>query len=467
MSSHWLSRSFILLAMVLSTASLWGQGGDPAAGKTIFKNYCGACHNKDMKTDMTGPALGQAEEHWAEYPREDLYVWIRNSQALISAGHPRAVELWEKWKPVQMSPFPNLTDEDIENVLAYIHQEYTKEPVTAGGPGDGVPVEKADYGWLYWVIFVVLAVVAMVLSRLIAQFRYLNELKAGNVDAQKPAFGQMFRSKAFLTFLTFFVLAWLSFTVVNRAINLGRQQGYQPEQPIKFSHKTHAGLHKIDCKFCHDGARRSKHSVIPSANTCMNCHRAIKVGSTYGTAELTKIFASIGYDPTTDSYIENYDQLSNEEIEKIYTKWMRDQYMVAHGDFDALGETAVKRQWEDVVAALTHGEEDAKIQGPIEWVRVHNLPDHVYYNHSQHVEVGGLECQTCHGPVEEMDVLRQYAPLSMGWCVNCHRQTEVKAFKDNPYYQSYHRLHEELKAGKRSKVTVEDIGGTECQKCHY
>ncbi len=467
MSSHWLSRSFILLAMVLSTASLWGQGGDPAAGKTIFKNYCGACHNKDMKTDMTGPALGQAEEHWAEYPREDLYAWIHNSQALIAAGHPRAVELWEKWKPVQMSSFPNLTDEDIENVLAYIHQEYTKEPVTAGGPGDGVPVEKADYSWLYWVIFVVLAVVAMVLSRLIAQFRYLNELKAGNVDAQKPAFGQMFRSKAFLTFLTFFVLAWLSFTVVNRAINLGRQQGYQPEQPIKFSHKTHAGLHKIDCKFCHDGARRSKHSVIPSANTCMNCHRAIKVGSTYGTAELTKIFASIGYDPTTDSYIENYDQLSNEEIEKIYTKWMRDQYMVAHGDFDALGETAVKRQWEDVVAALTHGEEDAKIQGPIEWVRVHNLPDHVYYNHSQHVEVGGLECQTCHGPVEEMDVLRQYAPLSMGWCVNCHRQTEVKAFKDNPYYQSYHRLHEELKAGKRSKVTVEDIGGTECQKCHY
>ncbi len=466
MSSHWLSKSLVLLFLVFASTQIWAQGGDPAAGKTVFKNYCGACHNKDMKTDMTGPALGGVEERWADYPREDLYEWIRNSQGLIASGHPRAVELWEKYKPIQMSAFPNLTDEDIENVLAYIDQEYNKAPATAAAPGGGAVTEKADYGWLYWTIFVVLLVVALALSRLIAQMKYVAELKAGNADAQKPSFGQMFRSKAFLTFLTFFVLAWLSFTVVNRAINLGRQQGYQPEQPIKFSHATHAGLHKIDCKFCHDGARRSKHSVIPSANTCMNCHRAIKVGSTYGTAELTKIFASIGYDPSTDSYIENYDQLSQEEIEKIYTKWMRDQYMVANGGFDAVGESTVKHQWEDIVSSLTNDTKD-KVQGPIEWVRVHNLPDHVYYNHSQHVTVGKLECQTCHGPIEEMEVVRQYAPLSMGWCVNCHRQTEVAAFKDNPYYQSYHRLHEELASGKRSKVTVEDIGGTECQKCHY
>ncbi len=467
MSSHWLSRSLVLLFMIFASAGLWAQGGDAAAGKLVYKNYCGACHHKDMKTDMTGPALGGVEERWADYPREDLYEWIRNSQGMIASGHPLAVELWEKWKPVQMSAFPNLTDEDIENVLAYIEEEYTRQPVVAQGPAGKVGGEaKADYSWLYWVIFVVLAVVAVVLSRLIARMKYLAELKAGNADAQMPAFGQMFRSKAFLTFFSFFVLAWLSFTVINRSINLGRQQGYQPEQPIKFSHATHAGLHKIDCKFCHDGARRSKHSVIPSANTCMSCHRAIKVGSTYGTAELTKIFASIGYDPSTDTYIENYDQLSQEEVEKIYTKWMRDQYMVANGSFDAVGETTVKQQWADIVASLTNETKD-KVQGPIEWVRVHNLPDHVYYNHAQHVAVGGLECQTCHGPIEEMEVVRQYSPLSMGWCVNCHRETEVAAFKDNPYYQSYHRLHEELASGKRSKVTVEDIGGTECQKCHY
>ncbi|MEO1256169.1 MAG: cytochrome c class I, partial [Bacteroidota bacterium] len=96
----------------------------------------------------------------------------------------------------------------------------------------------------------------------------------------------------------------------------------------------------------------------------------------------------------------------------------------------------------------------------------HNMPDHVYFNHAQHVTVGKQECQTCHGPVEEMEVVYQYSPLSMGWCINCHRQTEVQ-FTNNDYYQSYEKYHEELKSGDRDKVTVEDVGGLGCQKCHY
>ena len=102
----------------------------------------------------------------------------------------------------------------------------------------------------------------------------------------------------------------------------------------------------------------------------------------------------------------------------------------------------------------------------IEWVKIHNLPDHVYFNHSQHVKVGGVKCQTCHGKVEEYEVMKQFAPLSMGWCINCHRQTEVK-FAENKYYSVFQKYQDELKKGTKSKVTVEDIGGTECQKCHY
>jgi hypothetical protein len=150
----------------------------------------------------------------------------------------------------------------------------------------------------------------------------------------------------------------------------------------------------------------------------MNCHKAIDKyddgplwNGADGTAEINKIYKKIGWD-------------------------------------------AEKRRFD----------QDAKTEN-IEWVRIHNLPDHVYFNHAQHVTAGKVECQTCHGPVEEMDVLKQHAPLSMGWCVNCHRETEIQF--DNEYYEHYEQIHEELSSGERKSVTVSDIGGTECQKCHY
>jgi hypothetical protein len=207
--------------------------------------------------------------------------------------------------------------------------------------------------------------------------------------------------------------------------------------------------------------------VIPAANTCMNCHKAIKNGSQYGTAELTKIYASVGYDPSTDKYIDNYDQLERSEIETIYKKWIADQYVQATGGMDDEGENQIEEQWKGIVSALTSEDlDDDKIAGPINWVRIHNLPDHAYFNHAQHVSVGKVACQTCHGPVQEMEKVYQWSPLSMGWCINCHRQTEVQ-FAGNEYYQAYENYHEEIQAGTRDKVTVEDIGGLECQKCHY
>ena len=103
---------------------------------------------------------------------------------------------------------------------------------------------------------------------------------------------------------------------------------------------------------------------------------------------------------------------------------------------------------------------------PIVWNRVYNLPDHVFFSHAQHVKVGQLECAECHGAVEEMHIIRQFNDLSMGWCVNCHRDTEVQ-FIDNAFYEKYEKLHRELSEGKRDRVSVEDIGGIECMKCHY
>ena len=438
-------------------------------GKKLFKNNCAQCHAKNMKSKATGPALGGVQERWADYPTSDLYSWVRNSQALVGTGHPRAVEIYNEYNKSVMQPFPNLTDENIDAILLYING------VTAGTYppkviGDNGPTEAsaaaATPTWLYYALFGFLALLAMILARIISNLNVIAAAKEGSTYAQKTLW-QTLTSRGVITFALFAAVILGGYTTVNNAINLGRQQGYAPEQPIKFSHETHAGLNKIDCQYCHDGARRSKHAVIPAANTCMNCHRAITVGSEHGTAELTKIYASIGYNPSDNTYIENYENLSQEELKVIYSKWIGDTYIAEKGleELDREGKKLVDAQWNGIVSSLTN-EVKKTVQGPIEWIRIHNLPDHVYFNHAQHVAIGKLECQQCHGAVEEMETMAQHAPLSMGWCINCHRQTEVK-FQGNEYYESYKKYHDELASGDKDKVTVEDIGGLECQKCHY
>ena len=463
-----ISRALIVSLLALFALPSFSQEADIEAGKTLFKNNCASCHNKNMKDDLTGPALGGVEERWADYPREDLYSWIRNSQALINSGHPKANEVWNQWKPALMNNFLNLSDADIDNLLAYIQCTYDGS-CAPGGSVDlvqAVEPEPADNTNLFIILAIILAILAVVLARIVSNLNYMIKTRDGE-KVERKTLVQLLTSPGVIGFLIFAVVVIGGYYTVNNAIMLGRQQGYQPEQPIKFSHVTHAGIHQIDCQYCHDGARRSKHSVIPAANTCMNCHKAIEKGSQYGTAELTKIFASIGYDPSTDSYVPDYDQMSDADIERLYKGWISSEYIKDNPDKAGRAEEVATDQWKAIKAALTDPKfGDNKIQGPIEWTRIHNLPDHVYFNHAQHVSVGKLECQTCHGPVEEMEVVQQYAPLSMGWCVNCHRQTEVQ-FADNEYYKTYARYHEELANGTRDKVTVEEIGGLECQKCHY
>lgn len=192
---------------------------------------------------------------------------------------------------------------------------------------------------------------------------------------------------------------------------VGVQQGYAPEQPILFSHKIHAGTHKIDCQYCHSTASFTKNASIPSANTCMNCHVGVQKRDAAGNVspEIQKIYDAVGFDAATSSYITGYEQK------------------------------------------------------PIKWVRIHNLPDLSYFNHSQHVAVGKVECQTCHGPVEEMDKVFQFATLQMGWCVNCHREKSVDV-ANNDYYED---LHSTMKSEGRHYISVAENGGLECGKCHY
>ncbi len=383
-------------------------------GKALFKENCATCHNKNMVADMTGPALGGIQERWED--ESDLYAWIRNSGAFLATGDAYANALYNEWNKAAMTAFPNLTDEEIAEILLYVDNVYTGEgkyappAATTGVPTIGSDVEKENNPWPYYLLIGALVILSLVLARIISNLNYINQVKSGNAPDERKTVWQAITNKSLVGFVVFLLVLIGGFYTVNNAIDLGRQQGYAPTQPINFSHKLHAGTHKIDCQYCHDGARRSKSAVIPAINTCMNCHKAVEGETETAKNEIDKIYKAAGWDPA----------------QKKYT-----------------GEGQ-----------------------PVEWIRIHNLPDHVYFNHSQHVVAGGVECQTCHGAVEEMAKVEQFSPLSMGWCVNCHRQTEVK-FAENDYYKAYDKYHEDLKKGDMEKVTVEDIGGLECQKCHY
>lgn len=462
----------LLFLTIILFLSFFNASADPVIdlGKELFKTNCAQCHNRNMKDNLTGPALGGVRDRWES--EELLYAWIRNSQAVIASGNEYAVNIYNEFNKSPMNAFPSLSDEDIAAILAYVDCMDAGDPacVPKKAPGDDVAAgtgEPTDNTFLFITLFIILALLALVLARIISNLNHMAEVKEGNIHAERKRLLDILTGKGVIGFVLFVLIVLGGYTTINNAIDLGRQQGYAPEQPIKFSHEVHAGLHKIDCQYCHDGARRSKQSIIPATNTCMNCHVAIKKGSNYGTAEISKIFASVGFNPKSGQYIENYDAMTEEDIEKIFKEWITDNYLSDKGltVLDREGTVVVDNQWKGIKESLTN-ETKTRIQGPIEWERIHNLPDHVYFNHAQHVSVGEVECQTCHGPVEKMELVEQHAPLSMGWCINCHRETEVK-FSNNEYYKSYERYHNELKEGTRDNVTVEEIGGLECQKCHY
>lgn len=416
-----ISRILKFSIVFLLVFSFRANAQDPVNGKTLFNANCAACHNLDKK--MTGPALrGVVDKYNGD--KEWLYKWIRNSSELIKSGDERANKIFNEYNQSVMTLFPQLTDENIEDLLAYM-SEPKPEPVaavaaapvgesTAGSTGISNEIILGALSLVLAMLIVMLFLVKNVLTK-IAQANGIEVVKA---EKRMPIW-QAYAKNQFLVLVTvIFLLLSSAYFAYGWFMQVGVDQGYAPIQPIHYSHRIHAGENEIECKYCHSSARESKHSGIPSLNVCMNCHKNI---------------AEVAPETATEEYSkEFYDA----EIQKLYA---------------AVG-------WDPAKQAYT-----GKTQ-PVKWVRIHNLPDFAYFNHAQHVTVAGVECQTCHGPVEEMEIMYQHSPLTMGWCINCHRETDVK-IQDNGYYE---KIHEELskKYGK-DKLTAADMGGLECGKCHY
>ena len=405
-------KSIFLIAGILFSVASFAQDGH-----ALFQANCASCHKVNEK--LVGPALAGVESRWPS--KELLHDWVHNSTKVIQSGNEYAVSLFNDNNKIQMTAFPQLSDKDIDAILAYVEVEAGKAATAttpSAAPGTETATDNSDKTLMYGILTLILAIVAFTLLYINANLKKMADDKEGMTALEPIPF---WKNKSYITIGTLILFLIGGYFVTEGAVGLGRQQKYEPVQPIFFSHKVHPGINQINCQYCHIGVYQGKQATIPSVNICMNCHMAINEykgekltdaegKEINGTAEIQKLYKYAGYEPG--------------------------------------------KPW------------DASKAKPIEWVRIHNLPDHVYFNHSQHVNAGRVQCQTCHGEVTSYNEMFQFAPLSMGWCINCHRTTKVQ-FDNNGFYSMYEKYKEDIKNHKMDSVTVKDIGGAECQKCHY
>ncbi|MBS1524210.1 MAG: c-type cytochrome, partial [Bacteroidetes bacterium] len=364
-------KQFSRSVLLVTGLAIWGltasAQGDAAKGEAIFKAKCTTCHKIDSR--LIGPALGpqltsETDDKW-------LTKWIQNNQALIAAKDPKALKIYNEYNQAGMTVFGDLSDADVTNIITYVRSEWKTMQANASKATGTQGAAAAETGPSNIVIFgligviIIAFIVILVLNRVIGTLEKLL-LRRGEfvpepevVEEKAPVdrwalARKLIKNKKFVFFVLLCVSiaggSWTWVTMWNTNVH----QGYQPVQPIKFPHDLHAGVMQINCQYCHFGAYKSKNASIPSLNVCMNCHKTVKTES----PEIHKIYDALGYDPQTQKY-------------------------------------------------------DSTKMRPIQWIRIHNLPDFAYFNHSQHVKVAGIRCQQCHGPVETMKEVYQYSPLTM------------------------------------------------------
>ncbi|WP_185877927.1 c-type cytochrome [Blattabacterium cuenoti] len=411
-------------------------------GKDLFKKNCTSCHSMDLNKKMIGPALSGITE---KRNREWLHKWIKDNKSLRKSGDKEAIKIYEDYKNIEMNSFLHLSNKQIDDILFFIKNAESskkKESINNVLNEKSFIKENVETDFLIKLFIFFLIVISIItillLYRIYILYILFNKNKDINLFFKKKDFFIKILYKNFLKkslknwyLLFFFLTTFIIFNIYliwSLLMRIDVNKGYQPEQPIYFSHKIHSGINKIDCEYCHSNAKYGKTSGIPSANICMNCHITIN--------------------EYNGDYIENgkskdeYDK----EIKKIYY---------------AIG-------WDEKNMKYT-----GKVH-PIKWIRIHNMPDFVYFDHSQHI-ISGNEpikkfkkvktvCNACHGEVNEMDQIKMSNDFTMEWCLSCHRNIEID--KNNQYYKEYF-FQKNIKNDKDKKNTVDMIGGTECAKCHY
>ncbi len=427
MKNHISQVSVKTLLAVVFTVFAFSSKIRAQDGEKLFKLNCAVCHASHTDQKLTGPGLKGVFDR---APKGDwMHNWIKNNEKLIKSGDAYANKIYNDNGKAAMTVFEGqLSDKDIDAVIAFIKGPPPAGPVVKGPEvTEGGEVSEGNGGIepLYLILgaIVILAILIGSLRSVRTSMQNAANRAEGKAENPERTFGQEVKHwmagnrrlvGVFGIIIAFAGMksCWEACYDIGVYYDWETQKGYKPEQPIKFSHKLHAGDNEIACQYCHSSVEKSRHAGIPTVNICMNCHKGIQTGPQYKEKEIAKIYEAAGFDPKKGTY-------------------------------------------------------DNSKQNPLQWIKVHNLPDHVYFNHSQHVVVGKIECATCHGNVKEMTVAEQKSPLTMKWCIECHRKTEV-AMAGNAYYDRLHKALKEKYAGQYDvKFTVDKIGGLECAKCHY
>jgi mono/diheme cytochrome c family protein len=386
-------------------------------GKNLFKANCKSCHYLSDKMS-TGPGLAGVSTRVPS--KEWMMKWVTDNISLQKSGDPYAVQIKAKYG-AQMTVFAGTLNQDqIKAIVDYVFSE-PGEPVVVTNTGTNpnpTPGGNPEEGGIspFYLTLIIIAILLILVSALKSIRRNMQNTvneKKGLPPMPEYNWRQWAsHNKRSVALILIVVACYGSAQGWDALMGIGVYQGYKPTQPIKFSHKLHAGDNKIACEYCHSGVLKSKVAGVPTVNVCMNCHKGITSGPQYGETEINKIYAAAGWNKTTMKY--------------------------------------------------------DKAPTPLVWNKVHVLPDFVFFSHQQHVVVGKQECKNCHGDLTTMDVAKQFSPLTMGWCIECHSKTEVPGMKDNPYYEEFHKkLAEKYRGKSDSLITVARMGGIECAKCHY
>jgi cytochrome c2 len=402
--------SLVLLSFFLNISFTSAQDG-----KQIYKANCRSCHFLNDKPS-TGPGLqgvsGKHSKEWA-------FKWVKDNVSLTKSGDPEAVATSALTTNTMTTFAGVLTDEQIKAAIDYIWSEPGEPVVVNGTPGPSGPEgPTTTEGGInpFYLTLIIIAILLILVSALKSIRRNMENAvneKKGLPPVPEYNWRQWAsHNKRSVALIIIVVTCYGSAQGWDALMGIGVYEGYKPSQPIKFSHKLHAGDNKIACEYCHSGVLKSKVAGVPSVNICMNCHKGIQSGPQYGETEINKIYEAAGWDKTALKY--------------------------------------------------------NKKPTPLVWNKVHVLPDFVFFSHQQHVVAGRQECKNCHGDLTTMDVAQQKSPLTMGWCVECHNKTAVPGMKDNPYYEEFHKkLAEKYRGKSDSVITVARMGGIECSKCHY
>ena len=449
-SNNQMFRNFNKLCFGMLSAMLFvGSFNANAQGEALFKAKCASCHQPHK--NGTGPKLFQARTKWADGGAKDgsIYQWVNNWQN-AAATDPYAQTV-STWSPTAMQAFPELKKEDIDAILDWVDAQ--PDPATAApaaGAADGTDAmggeemaEEDSNSWVWILLGIIFVTIIMAVGGVRRQLKNITADAEGEEVKEGVTYTDEFRTWAwknrkFVMLASLVLFISLCVSGILGLSTIGVVEEYHPSQPIAFPHAIHTGTNGIDCKYCHNSVNKSKSAGLPTVNVCMNCHKQIN-----------------GRTP---------DQ--QEQIAKVY--------QAAGWDAEGMKYTGKTKE--------------------IVWNKVHVLPDHVYFNHSQHVVVGGVDCKQCHGdmtkqvetakvqPISELNkiegnVVLTRPTLTMGWCIECHGEKEISTgsidTKGDGYYNEIHKrlLNNDKKLYSNylddGKVTVKELGGWECAKCHY